>query len=220
MRSGYLNSQGADTVIFDHVSVQAEDVYELRRELSNLLDKQKESVLGSFLEELIFELDAWVEEHPPEEPEVVDWKVTCSEENAVKFSDWIDHRGGLALWESANLGNSGAGWTTPARQEDGISTAPPTWEAKKNPSHIITNPDHVCVSIDKEVDRFPVAIRAGSGLQYECTAGSTKKIELALERAGEGSYYEFDYYTQEAVIMAPKKRMSLTAWFARDDDEL
>lgn len=136
----------------------------------------------------------------------------CTAENAPKFADWIANRGGVAVWRSINLSNPGASWSTPALTKEGEPYPKPTWQADSKPERVVTDPDNVLVSEDEEVKRFHVAIRRGGGFQFKCTDASSRKIEKAVEKAGEGAYYIFDYFTQEAVIMAPAKTYTLREW--------
>lgn len=139
-------------------------------------------------------------------------KHICTIENAPKFWEWIQTRGGIAVWQSVNLSNAGASWSTPAMSKEGLPTEKPTWESDSKPSRIIKDAGEVMVSIDKEVKRFHVAIRRGQCFNFKCTDASSRKIRQACEKAGDGSYHMFDYETQEAVIMAPDKQMSLQEW--------
>lgn len=134
-------------------------------------------------------------------------------ENARKMADWLANRGGLAIWHSVNLSNPGASWTTPANQIDGKPTPRPTWEADSKPERIIMDAADVIVSEDREVKRFHVAVRRGSqGFMLKCTDASSDRIHREVARAGNGAYYEFDYDSQEAVIMAPARQVSLVDW--------
>lgn len=136
-------------------------------------------------------------------------------ENAPKIWSWLRERGGLAIWQSVNLSDPGKSWTTPALQLDGSPTPKPTWEAENTPSRIITDPAEVLVSKDREVKRFHVAVRLGrQGLNFKCTDASTRKIRDAVAKAGNGAYNEFDYYTQEAVIMAPESQVPIAQYMA------
>ena len=142
------------------------------------------------------------------------YRQTCTNENAPKFWKWIKERGGVAVWASLNLADPGKSWSTPARQEDGNPFQNPSWEAKETPVMVITDPNEVGVSLDREVRRFRVGVRAGrQGLSLKVTDGGSRKIKAAVEKAGEGAYYVFDYYNQEAVILAPEKTCSLTEWY-------
>jgi len=45
------------------------------------------------------------------------------------------------------------------------------------------------------------------------TDGGTRRIRAEVEKAGDGAYHEFDYDDyKNAVIMAPEKEMSLSAY--------
>jgi ribosomal protein S6 len=141
---------------------------------------------------------------------------TVQAENAEKIWGWLHERGGIAVWTSVNLSNPGAGWTTPARREDGSPTGKPSWQAGDTPQ-IITDPADVLVSVDKEVGRFRVAVRmASQGLMTKVSDGGARRIRRAVAKAGEGAYHVFDYSTQQAVIMAPEKTMPLTEWHERE----
>lgn len=84
------------------------------------------------------------------------------------------------------------------------------WQAENSPSLIITDPSEIEVHEDAEVARFRVAVRRASGLAFKCTDASSRKINQAVEKAGKGAYYEFDYSSQEAVILAPVKSYPLS----------
>lgn len=128
-------------------------------------------------------------------------KLQVSPEHAPKFREWLQTRGGLAVWSSLDLSDPSASWTTPALTPEGSPTAPPSWKAGNKPSRVITDPTEVEVVTAKEVKRFRVAIRRGSnGLVFKLTDASTRRLRAAVEKAGEGAWYEFDYSTQEAVI--------------------
>ena len=156
------------------------------------------------------------------------YKHTCTMENATKFAEWIKTRGGVAVWRSADLGNPGASWSTPAMIPEGTEMNDgtvleedrpyprPTWQAESQPSMVITNPAEIGVSLDKEVKRFHVAVRRGSGLSFELTAASSRKLRAEVEKAGEGAYHVFDYGDyKNAVIMAPERTESLADFIQR-----
>jgi len=134
----------------------------------------------------------------------------CTTENAPKFLNWLRNRGGVAVWESVNLSNAGASWSTPALTEEGNPTSKPTWQCGNNPVKIVTDPNQIRVYAGEEAHRFRVGVRrGGQGLTMKVTDGGTRNIHRALEKYGRGSWYEFDYETQEAVIFIPKKPMPL-----------
>lgn len=88
-------------------------------------------------------------------------KHIVASENAARIWNWLQARGGLAVWESINMSNPGASWTTPANKEDGTPTEKPTWQADSKPMRIITDPADVVVSVDEEVKRFRIGVRMG-----------------------------------------------------------
>ena len=144
-------------------------------------------------------------------------KLQCSPANAEKFWDWIQNRGGVAVWKSVNLSNPGVSWSTPRFTEDDPPKPypKPTWQAENEPSRVITDPADIEVAFDREIKRFGVEIRqSANGLQLKCSDASSRRIEREVARAGMGAYHEFDYGTQEAVIMKPEKVMPLTEWIA------
>jgi hypothetical protein len=138
----------------------------------------------------------------------------CGIENAAKLLDWIRNRGGVAVWRSIDFSSLGRSWSTPLRQKDGTpSPTPHPWKSEATPSRVITDPAEILVFEDKLVRRFHVAVRRGdSGLLLKLTDASTGRVRKAVEHAGKGAYYEFDYGAQEAVIMAPVRQLSLAEW--------
>lgn len=141
-------------------------------------------------------------------------KHQVSPEHAPKFIEWIQSRGGIAIWRSVNLSNPSGSWSTPALTVEGQQYPKPTWEAANEPERIITDPAEIEVVTAKEVKRFHVAVRAGRNnpLSFKCTDASSARIRKAVEKAGDGAWYEFDYSTQEAVIFVPGTSVPLPDW--------
>jgi hypothetical protein len=142
-------------------------------------------------------------------------KHIVASENAERIWNWLQTRGGLAVWMSINFSNFGASWTTPVNDANGTPTGKPTWQADSKPFRIITDPDEVVVAVDEEVKRFHVATRVGSqGFTMKCTDGATRRIRHEVMKAGEQAYYRFDYETQEAVILKPKSITPIAEYIA------
>lgn len=139
-------------------------------------------------------------------------KHQVSPENAAMILDWIRTRGGIAIWESANLSNPGASWTCPVNDESGNPKSKPTWEAGKI-ERVITNPDEVEVVAPKVVKQFHVGVRMGSqGMMLKVTDAGSRRIEREVDKAREKygeAWYEFDYSVQDAVILVPDKKIPL-----------
>lgn len=139
-------------------------------------------------------------------------------DNAALMWEWLNKRGGLALWRSLDLSNPGQSWTTPVNDSAGYPKHKPHWSSETEPHRIITDPAEVVVSVDKEVRRFHVAVRmGGQGFSLKVSDGGSRKIRSAVAKAGEGAYHVFDYDTQEAVIMAPAGQMKPIAEFVKED---
>jgi hypothetical protein len=137
----------------------------------------------------------------------------CELKNASTFLDWVRNRGGIAVWRSIDLSNPGQSWSTPLRDKEGKPTSKPNWRAGNEPSRCITDPRDVLVVEDKEVKRFHIAVRIGAqGIMLKLTDASSRRVRRAVEKAGKGAYYEFDHNTQEAVILAPARQLTLFEW--------
>ena len=133
------------------------------------------------------------------------------EEYAPKFLEWIQKRGGVAVWKSINLSNPGASWSTPALTEDGKPSQKPTWQAANEPIKVVTDPEQIGVLTVKELKRFRVAVEQ-HGLSLKVSDGSSRRIRSKVAKAGDDAYHVFDYETQEAVIMVPTGKVSLAEW--------
>lgn len=151
------------------------------------------------------------EKSPPE-------KHIVASTNALLYWEWIHNRGGVAVWCSVNLSNPGASWSTPALTEKGDPMSKPTWEADSKPERVITDPADVSVRTYREVKRFHVGIKRGSGLQLTLTSGASRRLEKELGKAGPDASYEFDYECQDALIMVPDETIPLPEWVARSKE--
>ncbi len=131
-------------------------------------------------------------------------------ENALKVWNWLQTRGGIVKWESANLSNPGASWTGPLYDVKGGLSTKPTWQAADRPARVITSAEEIVVVTGKEVDRFKIAIRpSGNGLSLKLTDHSSQKLRAKCNKYPK-SWYEFDYNSLEAVIFVPDSTVPLT----------
>lgn len=117
--------------------------------------------------------------------------VECSPENAPKFRTWLESRGGIAVWQSVNLSNPGASWSTPALQEDGTPYGKPTWEAGNTP-RIVEDAAAVGIITEELFKAFPVALRRGSGFSFHISDAAQRKLNKVMaqceEKHGSASY--------------------------------
>lgn len=95
-------------------------------------------------------------------------------EHAGKYRDWLRHRGGLAVWSSANFADRGSTAVTPA---DALS---PGWQYP-GPPLIVTDPAQVGIYTEVLYKRVRVALRvSGNGLSMKLTDHSQTKLDKAL----------------------------------------
>jgi hypothetical protein len=141
------------------------------------------------------------------------------EENVAKFAEWIRERGGIAVWRSQDLSDPCFSLSSPFLSKEGKPTTKPHWKVGETPDLVVTDPALIHVITVKEVKRFRVALRRGDqGFKIKLTDASSQKVNAAVERAGEGASYHFDYDTQVVVITAPVDRgMSLEEWMAETE---
>jgi hypothetical protein len=124
--------------------------------------------------------------------------------NADQIWRWFQERGGIAVWKSVDFTTAGQSWTTPLRDSEGNPMPRQNWRMEESPSLVIADPAEVMVDVPKEIKRFRVAVRVGGqGLLVKCTDAASRRIRRECEKAGEQSWYEFDYGTQEVVIFVP-----------------
>lgn len=151
-------------------------------------------------------------------PQPVRFCHTCEVYNASLFWQWVRERGGVALWRSLNLSNPTQTWSTPALDKHGQPTSKPHWSAEASPCAVYTDPAEIGVVTYAEHKRFHVAIRPGGG-GFKLTDASSRKLEHALQAAGEGATYAFDYAAQECIILTPEQTISLLEWATQNFEE-
>jgi len=146
---------------------------------------------------------------------------SCSIENVEKFINWIEERGGVAIWRSINLSNPGKSWSSPALNKDGTPTTKPSWECGNSPERVITSAADIDVVTEIEVKRFRIAVRRGAqGMMLKLTDASTRRVRAACAKAEETakwSNYHFDMETQEVIITVPSDIVPLDKWMEEHD---
>jgi len=104
-------------------------------------------------------------------------------ENASLIKKWLAERGGIAVWESIDMSDLGASWTTPAHDADGKPTTKPHWKSGNQPARIITDQAEVVVEVPRELETFRVTVRvSGNGLMLKLTDGSQRKLEKKMAK--------------------------------------
>jgi len=137
------------------------------------------------------------------------------ERNAEKMYSWITTREGFNVWDSANLSDPGKTMSMPVIDQYGNRDKKPSWDADKI-IRTIKDVSECEVIQAKEVKRFRVGVRmGGNGLSLKVTDGGSRNIKKALAKY-ENSWYEFDYYSQEAVIFVPGGTIPLEDWVKKN----
>jgi hypothetical protein len=143
-------------------------------------------------------------------------KHTIYSGDVAQVREWIEKRGGVAIWGSVDLSCPDKSWTTPRNQADGTPVTKPSWQSADKPARVITDPAEVVVVVPREVKRFRVGLRlGGSGLRIKLTDRSSERLRVALSattaKYGD-SWYEFDRERQEAVIFTTEREVPLPEW--------
>ena len=145
--------------------------------------------------------------------------ITIDIDNAAKVAAWIRDGRGVARWRSHDLSDPSAEVYTPAKKKDaseflklGIqkSEDQPGWKYPEI-HEIETDPEKMIVKLFKEVKRFHVGLKQGSGFGVVLSDASNRKLKRLLNEIP-GSHYQFDYERQDAVIVVPDKVTTLKEW--------
>jgi hypothetical protein len=142
--------------------------------------------------------------------------IVVTPENKQAILDWLENRGGVAVWKSVNLSNPGISWFTPARDEDGTPSGKPNWQAASEPDSIVTDPGAVGVVTYKEATRFHIATRLSStGLYVKLTDGSSRSVRKSVAKwvreVGEdmAPYVTYKFEWDDAVILIPDRVVAI-----------
>ena len=125
------------------------------------------------------------------------YKLIVSDTTGIQIAPWFKTSGGIRVWNSIDLSCLEQQWITPLDGEK------PHWRAGGEPDEI-RDPAEVAVVVLQEVDRFQVDLRvSGNGLNLKLTDESNDTLNEKLVADGRTKFasYQFDYDTQEAVIL-------------------
>ena len=139
------------------------------------------------------------------------YKLHVDEKDAHNFARWMKTGGGVAVWGNVYLGED-TRWSTPVLT-NGVPTTKPNYKATNEPMDIITDAEEIEVLEYEEFKRIPLRLRVGSqGLSLKLTDADNRRVNKALAAAGVGATYDYDYFTQEAVVLRPTGSVSLAEW--------
>lgn len=121
-------------------------------------------------------------------------QIQFNQADASKALDWLNNRGGIAVWTNCNMSSQSLGGEsyTPALTADGKPTLSPGWQFGNKPSRIVTDPTEVCV-VEYAVHSRVKTIPSKYGPPCDPIKRGRNKVDAALEQAGEGSYWQFDW---------------------------
>lgn len=123
------------------------------------------------------------------------FKLIVPDTTAIQIAPWFQTNGGIKVWSSLDLSQPERQWLTSLDGEKPHYAADPTPEE-------ITDPKDVGVVVLEEVDRFPVELRvSGNGLGIKLQDESNDRLNERVRAGGKHCTYQFDYDTQEAVIL-------------------
>jgi len=148
------------------------------------------------------------------------FKITTEIANAPNMAKWITERNGIVRWASIDLSDPGAGMLGPRIGPDGKLTTKPSWKMGNEPEFHVTDPEEVGIITKKEVKTVRIGIQRGSGfMQMVLTDSASKRVKDALDEAGEGSRYVFDFDDHDrriARIMKADAVISLKQWMTEN----
>jgi len=139
-------------------------------------------------------------------------RLIVTEDNAQRFLEWIQTRGGIARWRSIDLSDPGYTVSTPA-MTDGRPTTKPSGKVANEPESIVADATEIDVVTYVEVKRYKLHLRRGDqGLKIKLTDACSRRVRDAVAKAGPGATYMFD--GDEVVILAAGTTCTLAAWAA------
>lgn len=124
-------------------------------------------------------------------------QIQFTKEQASKAVEWLSNRGGIAVWTNCNMSSQSLGTEsyTPALTADGKPMGSPGWQYGQTPSRIVTDPAEVCIVEYAEHARVRT-IPGKYGPPCDPIKRGRDKVDAALQTAGDGSYWQFDWNTR------------------------
>ena len=147
----------------------------------------------------------------------MEFKLVIEPSAVNQVREWIESRGGVAIWKCVDLGNSriGSETLTPATHKDGAPATSPHWSNGNSPNRIITELSQVGVRSWREVSR--VKVRTGPPCFGNVHRADRTKLDAAMDKAGNGASWQADYSKRsfgspwfEAVISVPSETVPIS----------
>lgn len=145
-------------------------------------------------------------------------KIEVQEQEAEKLLVWLSEGRGVAQWRSAIDGGT---FLTPVITKDRRPVGRPHWSVPAEQSPIIADKDHVVVVRGEVFSSFHVATEQGGGLTLVLTSPSKEKLLRELEKAGDGSWCEFEHAVpNNCTVFRGVEKIPLSEWEkARNDPD-
>lgn len=141
-------------------------------------------------------------------------------EAASRISEWIATRGGVAVWRNCNMSSHSIGSEafTQATKEDGSPATSQGWQYGQSVESIETDIAAFTVKTYRETTRVK-AVPSKYGPPCDPVARGRKALDKALEQAGEGAVWRWNYDSggygsawREIIVEAPDKTVPLSDW--------
>lgn len=123
--------------------------------------------------------------------------ISVTSDIARQVAEWINKRGGVALWRSVNLSMPDREWITP------IDAPRPSWMAGEQPAEVARHIKDVEVKVVRDAKKIRVYLdRKHHGMKILLTAASTKRLRKWLDKFHPSSYrFEADMFGNPIAVI-------------------
>ena len=102
------------------------------------------------------------------------YKIEVTAAEAPRLLDWLTNRGGVAIWESADLSRAGERTFTPA------DTDRPGWHYSQKPVEVVTDRADIGVYTETLYKAFAVGLRR-SGMTLKLSDAAQRKLTATMD---------------------------------------
>jgi hypothetical protein len=137
--------------------------------------------------------------------------ITINPSDAPRIREWLQKRGGIQVWESADLGDPVSSVFCPYLGEDGQIKNAPSWKHSRRGA-LITSESDVTVTTYRDVKTIRIALQRGYGYGFVLTDAASQKLRKALSQFPDSTYRFDGFDGKDAVIMVPDRQVPLSGW--------
>jgi hypothetical protein len=142
--------------------------------------------------------------------------ITLEKEPAKKVAEWLTAGRGVAVWQNQDLSSSDIGGLkfTPARTVEGEPVKSPHWNCGTAPEMVIE--EKTAFQVVEYTQVYRVKVRTGPPYLGGIHLKDRDKLDTAMQKAGEGAVYHFDYERQygspwfTAIVSVPTSTVPLS----------